>query len=462
MNQFVKLAITVFLGLYVFAGVSQAAPNTAMPRVTTEMLFPQYWYNKLDNPDKIILNEAAIRDFNAEIIKKMPTTAYDLKQYPDSLKKEELITLLKRYEIPEDPRYYQNNLRIEKIFYDKLKEQINLEGVKAENPVQYGFSVKRTNIRTFPTTEKVLESPNDIEFDQFQETTIEAAEPVIVLKYSKDGQWLYIQTYNYLGWVEAQSIAVTDKTAWTDYQNNPDFLVVTGNEIRLGFNPYSPELSELAFGMGQRLPLAKSFEHSTLVDNQSVAGNYVIKLPIRKSDGQAAFNLALVSASQDVCEGFLPYTRANVIKQAFKMQGQRYGWGGDFKGRDCSALIQDIYAVFGFKLPRNADEQENSIGLTTVFNESMTLQERRKILKQLQPGAALYMRGHVMLYLGEEAGRYFVIHDMAAQGNPEKPQKNGTYLRVPVNQVTVSDLDIIRTNGKCYLESLRTVKEYRE
>lgn len=239
-------------------------------------------------------------------------------------------------------------------------------------------------------------------------------------------------------------------------------MVVTGNELKLGFNEYSKELSELTFSMGVKLPLAEPEEIPQWVDNQSIAGNYVVKLPVRTASGRLQFKLALVSAANDVNEGYLPYTRANIIRQAFKMQGQRYGWGGSFNGRDCSAFVKDIYAVFGFNLPRNAGEQKNSAGKTFLADANADLNLRKELLSQVTPGATIHMPGHVMLYLGEERGRHYVIHNISAQGDQQHKLSNGNLPRLPINQITVTDLSITKTNGKHLMELWSALKQLEQ
>jgi len=455
--------ITIFLllallNLSLLGTVVEAAPSTGMPNVTANMLDASYWISKMDHPNDQIMNTQDIKKFNAEIIKKMPTIIYDVMQYPEALSQEKLTKLLSVYTFPKNSMYIRGSI-VESNYYQQLQELMNFDGVNETNFVQYGFTVKRANLRTFPTMDVVVEEPKDIEFDQFQESAIDPAQPLLILHTSKDGKWYYVQTYNYLGWMEVTSVALASKAEWLDYQKINNFLVVTGSEVRLGFNPYSPQLSELSFSMGTKLPLAKSTDVPQWVDNQSVAGNYVIKLPTRNHNGDVEFKLALVSATKEVHEGFLPYTRGNIIKQAFKMQGQRYGWGGSFSARDCSAFTRDIYAAFGFNLPRNAGEQEKSAGITVAINEKATVIERNVILQRIKPGATLHMRGHVMLYLGMENGKPYVIHDISAQGDPKQKQANGSFARVPINQITVTDLEIMKTNGKQLLEMIRTAKQ---
>lgn len=451
----------IWVAFCIMPCLAWAGPMNIMPNVKDEMLNASYWVNKLKNPEKILMTNNEIEAFNQEIINKMPDIVYNLNAYPNKLSKDQLNKLLGTYSFPKDTMYVNGNV-VDRGYYDNLKKLMNYEGIQNENAVQYGFTVKRANLRTFPTADAVLEEPNDIEFDMFQETAIEPAQPLLVLHTSNDGQWFFIQTFNYIGWMKADCIAVGSKEEWLTYQKNNKFLVVTGSEVRLGFNEYSPEISELSCGMGVRLPLAADVEIPQLVDNQSVAGNYVIKVPTRDTDGKLKVKLALISAANDVSEGYLPYTRANIIKQAFKMQGQRYGWGGSFNSRDCSAFIKDIFAVFGFALPRNADEQERSVGITVTINDNATIAKRNELLNNSTPGAALYTQGHTMLYLGEDNQHHYILHDAAAQGDPNQKLPDGKLKRVPINQVILTDVTMYKASGKQLLEAIRTIKLFEK
>ena len=82
----------------------------------------------------------------------------------------------------------------------------------------------------------------------------------------------------------------------------------------------------------------------------------------RAADGFVFWRRAWIHGKADVSVGYLPYTRAHILRQAFKMLGENYGWGGQREGRDCSSFIMDIYNVFGIRSPRNADQQEKIPG----------------------------------------------------------------------------------------------------
>ncbi|MEW6173396.1 MAG: SH3 domain-containing protein [Bacillota bacterium] len=421
------------------------------------MLQPDYWINKIPDPDKVIMTPLEISDFNKEIINTLPGKVYNLSDYQVSISRSRLTSLIQK-PFPTGPVYIKGG-QVAHEYYGTLKNLMNLSGIKDDNRIEYAFTVRRTNIRTFPTTDAVSEEPDDREDDVFQETAVLPAEPVIILHRSSDDQWCFVQTYNYRGWVSANDVAVgTDRGVWLDYRQAKEFLVVTGSRVRLNQNPYSPELSELEFGMGSKIPLADPAEVPSLIDGQSPSGNYVVKLPVRDQDGRLSFKMALLPASSDVSEGYLPYTRANIIRQAFKMQGERYGWGGMLNGRDCSSLIMDLYRTFGFNLPRNAGEQEVTAGKTFRFDGSIA--NRQALLRKLSPGAALYFPGHVMLYLGEDKGRFYVISSLGSYARFKEGEPKPKVIRV--RGVVVNDLTITRKNGKQWIEQLTTGKQFEK
>jgi hypothetical protein len=453
-NVIVLVALTLLFTAMVSPCLASSKNN--IPNVSQEMLSANFWINKMSEPEKLIMTQGEIAAFNKDIIQKLPETVYDLANYPSSLTKEQLTKLVTKRPFPEEDRFLNEN-KVDSAYYEKLEKQMNLPGIKENNKVYYALTVKRTDIRTFPTRDVSLSEPGDWEFDMFQETAVGAAEPVLVLHRSLDKQWCFVQIYNYCGWVPANDLVVAKSQAtWLEYVNADKFLVVNGNRLRLGFNMYFPELSELELTMGTKLPLTDEIPKT--VDNQSVAGSYVVKLPVRDSDGQLNIKLALIPVASDVSEGYLPYTRANIIRQAFKVQGERYGWGGMFNGRDCSAYVMDVYKSFGFRLPRNGDEQEQSAGKTVIF-DSLTTERRYTLIDTLLPGATLHTPTHEMLYLGKYKGRYYVIHDVTSLGDTDNRNPDGSLGRLVLNEVVVTDLSLPRRNGMLLIDSLTSGKQ---
>lgn len=423
----------------------------------SEIYSDDFWIKKLEKPDQEILTPQQIKNANQESLSLLKGVLYDLTAYPSSLSKDELTELLNKYSFSKNDRYV-NNQKVTPEYYDALKALMNLDGVKDTNEVRYGITVNRTNVRTFPTSDGIYTTAGAIQSDMFQETEVRPAEPVLILHRSTDGKWGYVQTFNYSGWMLIKDVAIArDKAEWKSYISASKFLVVTANKLTLGYNPYSPELSQLKLYMGNKLPLASDEEIPAFVDKQSTKANYVVKLPVRGQDGSLAFKLALIPVNSDVSIGYMTYTRANIIRQAFKSLGERYGWGGEFDSKDCSSFVESIFSSFGFVFARNTGEQINTFGKNFDF-EALNSADRMKILDGLLPGATLHFSGHTMLYLGKDENKYYIIHDVDVYGNVNNKLPDGTYERINVNQVAVTDLSMIRPSGAVYLDVLTRAK----
>ena len=183
----------------------------------------------------------------------------------------------------------------------------------------------------------------------------------------------------------------------------------------------------------------------------------MVKLPVRDALGNLATQLAFIPRTRDVSLGYLPYTTENVLKQVFKAQGERYGWGGMFNARDCSALVMDTFATMGLKLPRNAGEQEQSFGKYHPLSDTTSVEERAKLFDTLEPGTTLYSKGHVMLYLGKHGQEYYMIHALSRfcrqEGGELKEYKSRETLVTPL-------LSIYTTYKKIFMEALTGARQF--
>ena len=89
-----------------------------------------------------------------------------------------------------------------------------------------------------------------------------------------------------------------------------------------------------------------------------------------------------------------------------------YGWGDTLGGRDCSRFIMDLFRTFGILMPRNSKEQAR-VGVDLGPVDEKPVQEKRKILDRSIPLATtVRLPGHIMLYLGKDKGKHYVIHSI--------------------------------------------------
>lgn len=426
-----------------------------VPNVRPEMLYPDFWIK--DGFGKILMTEAEINDFNRRLCEKYPVP-FELEQYPASITKEKLLELVnKASAIPAGTLYDAQGEPLSPQYWTALAANLNTGGAADFIPVRFGLTVRRTEMRRLPGAGRVFDEPGDYEFDCLIETAVYPAEPLAILHTSKDGQWYFAQMYNYLAWIPAADVAVGSREEVLGFAGHNPFLVVTGSRVRTNYNPFDASLSELPLYMGVRLPLAGREEIPASVNNHNPAGNFVVKLPVRDERGNLVTQLAFIPRTSDVSPGYLPYTTENVLRQAFKAQGERYGWGGMFNARDCSALVMDTFATMGLKLPRNAGEQEHSFGKYCPLPEAMPLEERSKLFDGLEPGTTLYSKGHVMLYLGKHGQEYYMIHALSRfcrqEGGELKEYKSRETLVTPL-------LSIYTAYRKIFMEALTGVRQF--
>ena len=113
-------------------------------------------------------------------------------------------------------------------------------------------------------------------------------------------------------------------------------------------------------------------------------------------------------------KGYLPYTRENITRQAFKFLGERYGWGHSYNARDCTGFVSEVYKTFGIFMPRNSGQQGlSSMGKNTRFTEDSSRQDKLDTFKSLDAGDLIYIPGHVMMYIGNVDDQPYVIHDVS-------------------------------------------------
>jgi len=434
-----------------------------------EMYYSDLWIKLCKRSKDIILTKDEIKKYNAEGIKK--GYIYDIFNEPNEVAKEYVVTMINCVsKIPEGDRY-KNGSKVNKEYYDKLIDDMNLKEIKDKISIEYGLVVKRGSIRTFPTSDRVFKGDKEYDLDRFMESAIYAAETCIIYVFSKDGKWCFCKTYNYLGWIKKENIAFGSKKEIEEYYKCKDFIVVTGKKINLGYNPFIEALRNLDIDMGVKLPIETNLSKEELIYDMYSEGNYVVKYPLRESNGELKFTNILIPYNEDVHRGYLKCNRSNILKQIFKFQGERYGWGGEFNGRDCSSLIIDTFRSFGIQFPRNSGDQlKKSVGKTLLVHKEMTYHERMKMLDSLKPGTLIFLNGHVAMFIGNYKNSHYIIHDVIGvfvnkkdyekKNKGQNEQVNEEKIYLGIKGVTVSELkEIYTSSGKPYIEEIIGIKD---
>jgi cell wall-associated NlpC family hydrolase len=225
------------------------------------------------------------------------------------------------------------------------------------------------------------------------------------------------------------------------------------------FTREQPRVSELQLDMGTRIPLA-SLPADAPVNGQQPYTSWTLDLPVRNADGSLGFAPALLQKNADTAAEPLPLTRANIIRQALKFLGERYGWGHSYNARDCSGFVSEVYRSMGVQLPRNTSDQAVSPAFDRIAFEKTTSKDvREAAVAALQVGDLVYIPGHVMMVIGRIGNVPYVIHDtsggryLGADGQMHSMHLNG---------VAVTPLTPLRINAtQRYIDRMTNIVRIR-
>ncbi|PIX23909.1 MAG: hypothetical protein COZ69_07475 [Deltaproteobacteria bacterium CG_4_8_14_3_um_filter_45_9] len=447
--------VTLLLSFFVTPGYAPLALIAAprLPHVTPEMERPEFWIKKIENPTNLLFTSEKIQKMNEENLKRKDLSLCRVKDLKEDWTREEILPLLREdwenFGRTGEARYGKGGIPLGGSFWNELKNKLNQESIEESSRMLYGLIVKRTDIRVFPTDELSMSAPHHDEFDRFQHSSISPGSPIGIYHFSKDKEWAYVQTPFIRGWVRTHDLAIAkERSEAVDYEGAKERLVVTGNFINIFSDPSLQQPVFLA-QMGDSFPLL-----SIPIGIKSTNAFYVIHIPSREDSGLLTFRKGYIRAEEDVHRGFLPYTQENVARQAFKMLNHPYGWGDMSSGRDCSRFIMDLFRTFGILMPRNSKEQA-TVGIDLGPVEGKSIKEKRNLLDQAIPLATnLRLPGHIMLYLGKDKGRYYVIHSI---WGIQKSRRSGPKLE-KIGRVVVSDIDLGRKPHGSLLDRITHVR----
>ncbi len=442
-----KKKISAFIILFLFLAVPLFAEELPelpkgplnLTQMIPEQFSAEYWIHRLPHANDVLKTPEELKTFNEEILAVIPERK-DIFKLKDTLRGKDIRDVVgQAYDTVAGRILYDaKGVRIPKSFFEtEVKPLIQLDAVSSKVNIRWGAAVRPASVRALPTHVKMLEEVGDIEFDQLQFTLIKLWTPVAIYHESKDGLWYYVQAPYVRGWVQSKDIAVfPSEQALKEKVKSKSFLVVTAESAWVCADAACKSKLQKPT-MGTILPLVDKTDNT-----------YVVAMLSRKESGNVFIRDGHVKKKSDVREDFPPFTQASVIRQAFKLLGARYGWGGMYNGRDCSGFTHDVFLSMGVDMPRDSKQQAFIGTQLGSFEPYKGAKEKAAILDQLAtPGITLLkMPHHMMLYIGEIDGNFYVIHSTWAERISMTSDEKRR-----INQVVVTDLSL---NGHSYLGGL--------
>lgn len=282
-------------------------------------------------------------------------------------------------------------------FFDEMQYSSNFDEYGSLNAK--AITLRDVDLRLFPTTKPLLKDPNldgeGFPFDYLQNSTIGANKPLFVSHYSKDREWLYAFSSFASGWIRSSELVFLDKEYTEAWQNAQQIFFIKDKKAI-----YDSEGNFLfSSKLGTLLALISEDEESFTA---LAISSYKNSKPLFKR----------VKISKDIAKKeVLNLDRDSLsalISEVFK---DNYGWGGMYGQRDCSSMLRDLYAPFGIWLPRNSAQQARVgeiISLENLSNDEKisTIKEKAIPFETL-----LYLKGHIVLYVGVLNGEIVIFHN---------------------------------------------------
>jgi len=287
-----------------------------------------------------------------------------------------------------------NKQEVSQSFKEKLIANTN--PVTFPSVYQNGITIRNTNCRVMPTNKPFFYDFKNIgggyPFDYLQNSLLHINTPIKVLHYSLDKAFAFIETPYVSGWINSNDIAFISKE---DIQKVKNMKLIT------------PQNDDISLLDNEDTFISKAYVGATLWKNEKG------EVSLFKADSKNKAILSFVKQSKDdfAVIPALP-TKENLAKVAKQLYGQNYGWGGSGENRDCSMLIRDMYTPFGIFLERNSNMQANEKKEEVISFEGKTSEDKIKLIKEnaIPFATFLYMKGHIMLYIGTFNDEVTIFH----------------------------------------------------
>lgn len=292
--------------------------------------------------------------------------------------------------------YGENHKLRKKEWYEEQIRRSNFE--QYDTVREYGITSHNSDLRVFPTQSVIFYNPDapgeGFPFDYNQNSHIKINTPIFISHYSLDKAWVYVEANSLFGWLPVKDVVLMNEAQRTSFKNG-NYYVSTQDDFPL----FDKDKNFIEYiKLGTIFPV--------------IAGELVTVQKTHQANGTGVEFVFSPANRETVSPKPLQFNQTNLNKISNALIGEDYGWGGVLANRDCSAFTKDFFTPFGIYLKRNSSKQLEAgeyIELKDLDNQA----KKQRILDDAVPFMTLiYLRGHIMLYVGEKAGEPLVFHNI--------------------------------------------------
>lgn len=390
-----------------------------IPGTIPEMYNSNYWIDRLENPDKIVMTLDQIFEMNRnyqERIKELTEDDNDTgerirqqlmrnpgiyAQRPDiDLKSASEISKIVKGIIEREIQFLKNRsfgnilgIQYAEHELEAIEDEMAFTNIPGTIEPQPAITVVDSRLRIIPALRPEyigLTQTGKTRWDVWNMDVLSIASPVKILHRSKSGAHIFVFSENGYGWLKSETVAVSSQSEIDKFAKTDHFAISINDKVPF-YNDSNLTYVSGWIRMGARLPLKNS------------SSDRMIVVPFRNINGELTEQIAWLAPDAKMSTGYLPYTRKHVVKLAFAMLDNIYDWTGGWYGRNDGTVLRDMFKTFGFDMPANgvllslfSDERSVSSA-----NDSRDLRYEAINKSSLPFSTFLTSRsGHSLLYIG--------------------------------------------------------------
>ncbi|MED7788830.1 SH3 domain-containing protein [Francisella sp. 19X1-34] len=313
----------------------------------------------------------------------------------------EQINDINNAKLPDDEKIYKENFRL---FANKEYQNIikNINSDDINNSLKYNNNNRAIVTRTTMGYAVPYDRPlflnftlpgQGYPFSNINVSSLNIGEAVYIISTSKDKRWCLVLSSSFYAWVKSNSIS---RISAKEIQTWKNAFIKKSISIRRFETP--------VFNLENKL-IKNTYPGTIMPVLDSDKNYYKVLLPTQTKTGDLAFIDAKIIKHDATKIPILPTPR-NFVKIIKETQGYPYGWGNQYFYNDCSSELRAIYQAFGIWLPRNSKDQYKAYD-TLNLDQDTSEQRSQIILTKARPFLDfIYIKGHVMLYIGKTSNPY--------------------------------------------------------
>ncbi|PUD57780.1 C40 family peptidase [Helicobacter pylori] len=291
-----------------------------------------------------------------------------------------------------------------KAFNDELIKSMDIE--RYPSAKIRAVVVRDSDVRAVPTNKPFYLSPKGYPFDRYQNSLIFQGTPVLITHFNLDKTYAHIQSSFVYGWIKVSDLAYMRDKDIELLTHLKNYVMPIKDKIPL-YTDYEDFYTDAR--VGELFALIPQSQNTPQKPQKKELKAYGF---LRDAKGYATLQ-SVILEEKDFFVFPKAFNSENMAYFIDTMLGQKYGWGGLLGNRDCSAFTRDSFANFGILLPRNSYAQSRYANNYVDLSSMKAKEKEDYILKNATPfGTLIYLKGHIMLYLGAHNHQAIVAHSI--------------------------------------------------